>query len=224
MSRKLTRVAVLGVLLCSALAFGMRGVPEAHAAVVDGSGATATGPLVSVSTVRTPDSPAHCAALLRANPALARNPQGCFFTVTTTVIVKQAGVRQAGPTPDLVCTTNCTGGGGCVGYNPPADVIYEQTATGSLSSYVLEQDTEFIGNGCSTPGFGIHHCYPNFTTPGTSVSVTYCDTSTDPASEAIGHAGFWVSQAGFGFSASIDSYMPSQMNNWYSNCAPMNCN
>lgn len=172
---------------------------------------------VYTRSFRTADSPSRCAALLKADPQLAHNPQGCNIVVVERVIIKQA---KPVSNPEVV-----VGGGGCTPYNPDADIEIDQSAYGSWQWYEIEQDTEFLGNGCSTPGFGIHHCYANYSVPGFSVSTSWCDTSTDANWDASGHAGFWISPAfGGGYTAKIDTTMPYWMDNWWDSCSPMNCN
>lgn len=210
--KQMARISALVVALLVASIIGAGGGLTAFAA--SGPRASST-PRVYITTYRTPDSPAHCAALQKAFPQRANNPQGYNTVVIQKVIVKQAAPTASSP---------YIYPGGCQPYNPKAAIEIDQTMYGSLQLYELEQDTEFIGDGCSTPGFGEHHCYPVYTVWGVTATKSWCDTSTDTNWTAWGHAGFWVSGPSLGLTAKIDTAMPYWMNNWYSNCSPVNCN
>lgn len=151
MSRKLTRIAVLGVLLCSVVAFA----PRAQAAALHRGGRQQTWQHTSVERIVLPVSV--CDARKAANPTQANNPELCVIIHTAKWNDFQStegiSTQMLGISPDLVI-----GGGGCAQGQQP----YDDNYTDPLSSNIEMQVTFQWNNDCKAPTIAFKNCWINW--------------------------------------------------------------
>lgn len=162
MTRKLTRVAVLVVLLSGVLVVGMRSVPAAHAAV-SGGGSQSLIVTAGSATETVVLSAAACAVRKAQRPDVASDPRLCQVIHTTTW--KKVVQTASGPTPDLVCGASCTSGGCLSG-----DLFFHDDDTEAIPpNYSTHQDSHFhwpasATNCLPTVPHADHQCYINWQT------------------------------------------------------------
>ncbi len=114
----------------------------------------------SIETKTFPASQEECAAIIKANPKLASNPQGCNITLVSKTSILQTSQMA----PDGCC--------GC----PSGTKSHSFTKEGPLGAYGTELDTTFHWDGwCNVITVDYQNCYRNnWADYPFSLSVTYC--------------------------------------------------
>ncbi len=185
------KVVLLLVLASSAafLAFAQPTLTHAQAAK-----ARAT----TVSSRVIPGDPARCAALRALNPALAAaSSQGCVIEI----VVKETALTDHRPIDSA--GTYCDPGGPCIPLN--YDITMQYTATGEYQSWSVEQDTQFLGDSCTTPQVvpGTHYCYGRYSWLNIHITTEWCYSSSDAYGNAFGNGGWTIDGGYFTFNEQV---------------------
>lgn len=187
MSRRLTRIAVLGVLLCSAVFAGWRGASVAHASPVSPQGVPAQ--------VSGGSEVLHVPCHVRTGVV-----DTCTITHTWQAVTTMKGSVGRGATstgPDLVC---CGGGGNCT-TGSTNTVNTDSAVTGPIVNWTIKMWWNFNWNNCTT-GAGAqsitttyydYACSQGFGTtcgPITNVGVSLFSCPGTPSCNGLAHADF----------------------------------
>ncbi len=174
------------------------GIPAAHAA----SQATQFSPSnpspkwERIETKTVPADPEECAAIIKANPKLASNPQGCNITLVSKTLTLQTSQVA----PDGCC--------GC----PYGVRSHSFTLEGPLGAYGAEMDTKFDWDGwCNVLTVDYQNCTRNFWADFPfGISVTYCSNYMSGinriAEEDFAVSYFGVSQRSYWMTSSADAW------------------